>query len=194
MRRMCRICNKKFFELNRFIQKRMNLSDRKLVAAIAENPYYQFFLGLDAFQQECLFRAPSLVAFRKRLNREFMETANELFLASAEATPEHQDKRSPKPATHPATGKGNGVAPNAGTAILDATCSPSNIKYPQDFELLNTAREKLERIIDRLHKESHPIDKPRTYRRIARREYLAVAKAKKRPANKVRKLIRKELG
>ncbi|MBQ7477874.1 MAG: hypothetical protein IJT01_03115 [Selenomonadaceae bacterium] len=64
---------------------------------------------------------------RKRLDREFMEAANELFLASAEATPEHQDKKSSKPATHPATESGNGVAPNAGTAILDATCSPSNI-------------------------------------------------------------------
>ena len=172
------------------IQKRTNLSDRKLVAAIAENPYFQFFLGLEAFQNECPFRASSLVAFRKRLDSDFLKEANELFLISAEATPEHHDKESSKPAAEDC----DGAAPNAGTAILDATCSPSNIKYPQDFELLNTAREKLEKIIDRFHKESHPFDKPRTYRRIARKEYLAMAKAKKRPANKMRKLIRKELG
>ena len=179
------------------IQKRMNLSDRKLVSAIAENPYYQFFLGLEAFQKECPFTAPALVAFRKRLDCSFLKAANELFLASAEATPEHQDRNASK------SGEGQAQAspaadgdavPNAGTAILDATCSPSNIKYPQDFELLNTAREKLEKIIDRFHKESHPFGKPRTYRRIARKEYLAMAKAKKRPANKLRKLIRRELG
>ena len=38
-------------------------------------------------------------------------------------------------------------ADNSGTLILDATCAPSNIRYPQDFSLLNEAREKLEKII-----------------------------------------------
>lgn len=32
---------------------------------------------------------------------------------------------------------------NIGTLMLDATCAPSNIRYPQDFPLLNEAREKL---------------------------------------------------
>ena len=31
--------------------------------------------------------------------------------------------------------------------MLDATCAPSNIRYPQDFSMLNEAREKLEMII-----------------------------------------------
>lgn len=30
--------------------------------------------------------------------------------------------------------------------MLDATCAPSNIRYPQDYSLLNEAREKLEHI------------------------------------------------
>lgn len=30
-----------------------------------------------------------------------------------------------------------------GTLMLDATCAPSNIRYPQNFSLLNEAREKL---------------------------------------------------
>ena len=33
---------------------------------------------------------------------------------------------------------------NSGTLILDATCAPQNIRYPQDIELLNEVREKLE--------------------------------------------------
>ena len=39
---------------------------------------------------------------------------------------------------------------NLGTLILDATCAPQNIAYPQDINLLNEARENLECIIDRL--------------------------------------------
>ena len=34
--------------------------------------------------------------------------------------------------------------------MLDASCAPSNIKYPQDFQLLSDAREKLEAIIENL--------------------------------------------
>ena len=29
---------------------------------------------------------------------------------------------------------------NAGTLMLDATCAPQQIAYPQDFQLLNDAR------------------------------------------------------
>ncbi len=62
--------------------------------------------------------------------------------------------------------------------MLDATCAPSNIRYPQDYSLLNEAREKLENIIDRFSK-SYGFKKPRTYRREARKNYLALAKCKK---------------
>ena len=82
---------------------------------------------------------------------------------------------------------------NLGTEILDATCSPSNIRHPQDFSLLNEAREKLEDMIDCFHKSFHPRDKPRTYRRVARKEYLALAKSKKRTEKKIRATIRKQL-
>lgn len=40
---------------------------------------------------------------------------------------------------------------NKGTLILDATCAPADIKYPTDVALLNTALEKLERMITKLH-------------------------------------------
>ena len=83
----------------------------------------------------------------------------------------------------------------AGTLILDATCSPVDIRFPQDFSLLNEAREKTDEIIDALHRqvaekgERHP----RTYREVLRKAYLRMAKAKKRPANKMRALVRKLL-
>ena len=81
---------------------------------------------------------------------------------------------------------------NKGTMIVDATCTPSNIRYHQDYSLLNEAREKLEHIIDRFCK-SYGFIKPRTYRREARKNYLALAKCKKRSSKKIRKAIRKQL-
>jgi IS5 family transposase len=103
------------------IQKRKKLSDRALVREIAENPYLQYFLGVEKFQHECPFTAPLLVLFRKRLNSEFLIEANEIYLQNAPKTNEHLDDKEETP------GEG---AENLGTQILDATCSPSHIEYP----------------------------------------------------------------
>ena len=168
------------------IQKRKNLSDRALVREITENPYLQFFIGLSSFQSKPPFRATSLVAFRKRLNIGFLTEANEIILQTL--------GKKENDATNNATDEIKSEVVNAGTTILDATCSPSNVKYPQDFQLLNEAREKLENMIDFFHKTYAPWKKPRTYRKLARKNYLAMAKAKKRPENKMRSTIRKQLG
>ena len=37
---------------------------------------------------------------------------------------------------------------NSGTLMLDATCAPQHIAFPQDINLLNTSREDLEKMID----------------------------------------------
>lgn len=163
------------------IQKKKQLSDRKLTREIAENPYLQYFIGLDQFTNKSPFEATSLVAFRKRMDANFLMRANEIILKNAGPTNEHK--------TDPESDD-----ENIGTFILDATCSPSNIRFPQDFVLLDDAREKLEEIIDYFHKTYHPWDKPRTYRRVMHKEYLALAKTRKRSTKKIRSLIRKELG
>lgn len=78
--------------------------------------------------------------------------------------------------------------------MVDATCVPSDIRYPTDLSLLNEAREKLEGIIDTLHKPHRgERKKVRTYRREGRREYLNVAKMRKPSLGKLRKGIRKQL-
>ncbi len=175
------------------IQKRMRLSDRALVKAVAENPYYQYFLGLQAFSSRCPFTYSTLAGFRRRLSAEVLMEINEAFLATAAPTPEHAGAKG-KPAQENATGAGEAGEANAGTAILDATCSPSNIRYPQDFSLLDEAREKLDLMIDELHARlDGGARRPRTYRRVMRKAYLSVAKAKTRPAKKVRSLIYREL-
>ena len=82
--------------------------------------------------------------------------------------------------------------------MLDATCTPADIKYPTDIEILNEAREKTEKIIDKLYEEieekkEKKEKKPRTYRKVARKDYLGIAK-KRRVSNKARrKGIKKQL-
>lgn len=77
---------------------------------------------------------------------------------------------------------------NSGSLILDATFAPSNIQFPQDFSLLNEAREKLEKIIRRFHTD-YGHDLPRTRCRKARATYLNLAKSKRRSAKKIRSVI-----
>ena len=48
------------------IKEELQLSDRETVEQIRENPYLQFFVGLEGFQTEAPFDASLLVAFRKR--------------------------------------------------------------------------------------------------------------------------------
>ena len=68
---------------------------------------------------------------------------------------------------------------NNGTIILDATWAPQNISYPQDINLLNETRENLEKMIVKICCD-HNYYKLRMYRENARRDYLNLAKCKKR--------------
>ena len=173
------------------IQKRKGLSDRKLVKEITENPYLQYFMGMPSFSKEPPFTAPALVYFRKRLNVEMINQINDDYLETADPTPEHSGENESERAKEANQIHENG---NKGTLIMDATCSPSNIRYPQDFSLLNEAREKLEKMIDFFHETFHPWKKPRTYREVARKDYLELAKSKKRTEKKIRATVRKMLG
>ena len=165
------------------IQKRTGKSDREVVKEVSRNPYLQYFLGMPAFCSKSPFRHGVMTEFRKRFDVGTLCAVNETILKDAPPTPEHSK----------AGGKA-GVEPtpsgNLGTAILDATCSPSNIRYPQDFSLLNEAREKLDGMIDRFHAASGEAKRPRTYRRKLRAAHLSMAKAKKRPAKSMRAHVR----
>ena len=79
---------------------------------------------------------------------------------------------------------------NRGTLILDATCVPQDIRYPTDISLLNEARERLEGMIDRAFPKGQ---KPRSYRRVARRDYLWYAKNRRPSLKLLRKSLRKQL-
>lgn len=166
------------------IQKRKKLTDRGLVNEIRENPYLQYFIGCERFEHKSPFTSPLLVLFRKRINTEVLMEVNNICLENAGCSKEHEEEKAQSR---------KDSEQNLGTQILDATCSPSNIEYPQDFALLNAGRVKLEEMIS-CFCERYGLPRPRTYKRVARKEYLALAKAKKRPAKTIRAFIRKHLG
>ena len=85
---------------------------------------------------------------------------------------------------------------NKGELLVDATACPQDIKFPTDLNLLNDGREKSEELIDVLYArvgQWNEKDKPRTYRQIARKEYLKVAQKKHKTRKQIRKAIRKQL-
>ena len=79
--------------------------------------------------------------------------------------------------------------------IVDATCTPADIRYPTDMSILNEARENTERIIDFLYLTPSKmlLSKPRDYREIAHKDFVGYTK-KRKPGHKIRrKAIRKQL-
>lgn len=67
------------------------------------------------------------------------------------------------------------------------------ISYPTDLGLIARSREESERLIDGLCECVGIKEKPRTYRRIARKQYLTVAKKKNKTRHEVRKAIGQQL-
>jgi IS5 family transposase len=66
---------------------------------------------------------------------------------------------------------------------MDATCIPDDIRYPHDVTLLDEARQKTEKIIDTLYEKSKKTgNKPRTYRKKTRKEFLRFIVRRPKPA------------
>ena len=171
------------------IQKQYGYSDRELVEQITENPYYQYFVGLPGYQMEAPFVPSLLVEFRKRLTDEILIEINEMIIKYNSDNDNQNGSR----------GEGRNQEENqtdgeinSGTLMLDATCAPQHIAFPQDINLLNSSREDLEKMIDTICHD-YGIKKPRTYRNKARKDYLNLAKSKKRTRQKIRKAIKKQL-
>lgn len=176
-------------------------SDRKLCQQISENPYYQYFIGFKQYTTKVPFSHTTVQNFRKRISPEMVIKTNEdicdflnekmgedanipagtQYIIDFSSNNQNDDETSLE------------IVPdkfNFGTAILDATCSPSNIKYPQDYQLLNDARKATEKMIDSLHKQNNKKGiKPKTYRRLLDRDFLEISKMKKKNRSKLNSLI-----
>lgn len=169
------------------IKEKLGITDRETVEQITENPYLQYFIGLAKYQHDAPFDHSLMTHFRKRLDYENLAKLNDVMHEKHKVNQEADNDDSDSDTID------NEPPSNKGKLIVDATCAPSDIRYPTDMDLLNTAREKSEEIIDTLYNKSNLEVKPRTYRKKARKDYLAVAKQRKPSKKTIRKGIRKQL-
>lgn len=164
------------------VKHKLNLSDEETVMTIQENIYIQYYLGLNTYHPEPLFHPSVFVDLRKRMGVDKYDKVNQSIIKFAK-NEELKEK-----------GKGESrIKKNWGTLQLDATVADQYIKYPTDLDLLNECREWSELIIDIIYQKSMLENKPRTYRRVARKDFLNVAKKKSKTKKEIRKAIKKQL-
>jgi len=181
-----------------------NTSDRETVLQIQENMYMQYFIGYSSFSTEPPFDPSFFVDFRKRLGIEQINQINEKILGLSHAldnkplsSTDKSDDAENKPPMIDSVYNEPAPIPEVthkGKLITDATACPQDIAYPTDLNLLNDAREKSEELIDKLFNEGLHKSKPRTYRRVARKNYLKVAQLKIKSKKQIHNGVKKQLG
>ena len=170
------------------IKEKLGISDRETIEQIKENPYLQYFLGMSAYTNKAPFNSSMLVHFRSRISQ------NLLNVVTRQMGKQLLENNNYKIEIKNLKEEINKIT-NRGKLILDASFSGADISYLNDLAILNQARQKIEKIIDSLYQnvKEKLSKKPRTYRKIAKKDYLEVAK-KHRPSEKqTRKAIRKQL-
>jgi IS5 family transposase len=163
------------------------LDDRGVIAAIQENPYMQYFIGLKEFTPHPVFDPSLFVDIRKRVGHEMFDALNADLIKSVN---QEKDKRHNKK-----NKKDDSDEPrNKGKMQADATVADQYITYPTDNGILNESRKKCEKMIDELYEKSGKQGvKPRTYRRIMDKAFLEYSKKKKKSQGIHRKMTRKLL-
>ncbi len=176
------------------IKHMCNLDDRETVDQISENVYMQYFLGYSSFTNQAPFDASLFVEFRKRLGSEQLKAINERIVSlkanlDTQQINTHQVNEGDSDACKTGSGQGSHLqsvqdekqhtdAPtiNKWRLLMDATACPQDIAFPTDLNLLSDAREKSEYLIDLLYDPDFHKQKPRTYRKLARKRYLNAQK------------------
>lgn len=193
------------------------LSDRETVLQIQENVYMQHFIGYSSFSTEEPFDPSLFVGFRKRLGIEQINKINEQILgldkteliengnkddshdSDKQGVSEHTDPHLDSletDAKEQSSGQDILVSEpvsHKGKLICDATACPQDIAYPTDLNLLNDARMKSEELIDVLFNPLKHEEKPRTYREVARKDYLHTAQKKVKTKKEIRNALKKQL-
>ena len=177
----------------------LKLDDREVVHTLQENIYLQYFVGFSSFQTKVAFDPSLLVTFRKRMGPiEFDEWSLSIIkqIETFESAQLNQ-KESENPTDK--TDTDDKVKPETpislkDTLIIDTTVAEQKIKYPTDLDLLNDVRVFTESLIDTFYQLSPLTIKPRSYRKIARKDYLNTALKRKKSQKVIRKAIKKQLG
>jgi hypothetical protein len=159
----------------------------------------QYFLGYSSFSSDAPFDSSLFVEIRKRLGVDQLNAINEkiynLYMGMKEDGCENDVDGDDGSASNVASDEvPEEDAKHEGRLLVDATACPQDIQYPTDLNLLSDSREKLEELIDVLYKqELHGMVKPRTYREVARKEYLVIAQKRKKSHRVIRKGIGQQL-
>lgn len=189
------------------VKHKKHLTDEELIEEIKENPYIQYFLGYEGFTYEKPFDPTLLVTIRKRLGQDVFNDFNQELIARIQEVelanpPEPKKKKRRKKKQEPPPSNQSELSleekktegpSNKGQLLVDAFVAPQDIKFPTDLDLLNKAREEAERLIDLLYIPEPGKTKPRTYRNKARKDFLIIAKKKKKTKKELRQAIRKQL-
>ena len=204
------------------IKHKLKLSDEETVAQIQENPYLQYFCGFKGFSIQTPLAPSLFVEIRKRMGIDVFEQLHQAIIHQIDrrtppTTSTHDKTGSDRTSTE-FSGHNlvdvdeastevdlknvaeEDVIDNAtsesiqhqGCLILDATVTEQAIRFPTDLGLLNESREITEQLIDELYKVSSLTKKPRDYRRIARKAYLAIVKQRRPGPKKIRKGIKEQ--
>ena len=187
------------------IKHMLALTDRETIQQIQENVFMQHFLGYSSFTNEAPFSPSLFVEIRERLNLNILSGINDIIvhhsfekeqtLVKQESNASDGDKNTKEDGglsdstkhnnsaeSDQGTSETNEISPatkNEGKLLMDATVAPQNITFPTDLKLLNAARVKSEQLIDKLYNPLiYGTEKPRTYRRIAQKDFLNTARKK----------------
>jgi hypothetical protein len=177
------------------IQQKCGYTDQETVDQITENPFLQYFIGLTEYQDKPVFDPSLMVHFRKRFTPEMLEEINEEIILRANNGDDEPPASGKKTKAQETSKDTFEIYPqNKGKLILDATCTPADIRYPMDLSLLNEAREKLDKMIDDVHTAlGKPGKRPRTYRKKARKAFLTTIRNKKPRYKTMRKAVGQQL-
>jgi hypothetical protein len=163
------------------------LDDRGVIAAISENPYMQFFIGLKEFTAHPVFDPSLFVELRKRVGADVFDLLNTKLIS---AISKDKDENSTGDTDHTQ----DPPVPNKGKLQMDATVADQYITYPTDSKILNASRKQCEGMIDKLYAKNNKQGvKPRTYRRKMDTQFLTYSKKKNKSKAVHRKMNRQLL-
>ena len=185
------------------IKHMLHLTDRETIQQIQENVFMQYFLGYSSFTNEAPFSPSLFVEIRERLSLAILSGINDIIVYhsfESDSASAHSSKDSGTDNDSTNAGVNNdtvvskqsdttaALPVNEGRLLMDATVAPQNITYPTDLKLLNAARLKSEQLIDKLYNQQmHGTQKVRTYRQVARKDFLNTAKKKSKSAKEIYK-------
>ncbi|MCF6341716.1 MAG: IS5 family transposase [Bacteroidales bacterium] len=175
------------------VKHKLMLDDRGTVEMIQENIYIQYFCGFKSFTTKRAFDPSLFVDIRKRLGGEEFDRFNKLVIERAEQLKPHQSRIKRKGSGNDTDQLGASAKPNRGTLKADATIADQEIRFPTDLNLLSISRENLERMIDLLYDAKRGKQKPRDYRRKARKEYMNLSKKRRKGKKTLRRGIKAQL-